>query len=43
MKIMGIYKTIEERLGSIHTDPDYSINFDLITAKYLSEVALVEQ
>lgn len=35
MKIMGIYKIIEEKLGSIHLDPEYSYPIEKLNQKYL--------
>lgn len=28
MRVMGIYKIIEDKIGSVHNDPDYSKNFE---------------
>jgi hypothetical protein len=43
MKVMGVYKIMEEKIGSIHSDPDYSRMIEQSNVQDLYNVEKVEK
>lgn len=43
MKIMGIYKIVEERIGNVETDSKYFLPFEKLEIRYLEEIKKIHE